>query len=763
MTRSSAAPTALPLLFLALFFGLVGVGLCLAPAAPVAANGNDPDLAISKSAEPDPVNGGSTLTYTLTITNTGGADAAGVVVTDTLPVSVTFEAASDICDYEAGFHAAVCTVGDLLLGQATAITVAVTVDPAAANTITNTATVSADQVAPTSLEVETTVNHPGLSIGKRTATPVIRVGEAVAFTITVTNTGDVPLSDVAVVDAVVPDCGQTIGSLGIDASTEYTCSVSNVPADLTNTAVVSGTPPAGGVVTATGRATVDVINPSLAVSKTPDLQLVRSGGTARFTITVTNTGDVPLENVSRFDPLVPECGGMISHLAAGAYVVNYCSSSNVKADLTNRITVTAASPRGPDVISSDTADVDVIGPTVALAKAPASQMVRMGGTALFTITVTNSGDVNLEDVTVVDPRAPGCARTIDTLLKSTASSYTCTVTPVTVSFTNVATVTGTPPDATPITDTAVASVNLINPAIAVAKLPPSQRVRFGDTVTFTIRVTNTGDIALTGVVLSDVVVSDCARSVGTLASLSSTQFTCSRTAVTGGFTNVVTATGKPPVGPNVLAAASANVEVISPAIRIGKLPDLQTVNSGDPVTFTIVVTNSGDSPLTSVMVADPAAPACTRALGPLAQGAVVSYVCSVISVTVDFTNTATVAGTSLPGTVVSHTDSAAVRVVIPPLTQHPVYLPVVVKAEPLTQLFVTTEKTGGVSRLELWRTSDNVRVHFCENLPDNTIGNPCGAFSPGTYRIEARTARCGLLTTQRTWGAGPVTIRVFCR
>src|SRR5262249_55073818 len=48
------------------------------------------DLAIQKSDSPDPVLAGSTLVYTLVITNIQANKAPDVVITDTLPTGVTF-------------------------------------------------------------------------------------------------------------------------------------------------------------------------------------------------------------------------------------------------------------------------------------------------------------------------------------------------------------------------------------------------------------------------------------------------------------------------------------------------------------------------------------------------------------------------------------------------------------------------------------------------------------------------------------------------
>ena len=52
------------------------------------------DLAITKTDLADPVLAGDDVTYAITVTNLGPSDAAGVVVTDTLPGSVTFVSAT---------------------------------------------------------------------------------------------------------------------------------------------------------------------------------------------------------------------------------------------------------------------------------------------------------------------------------------------------------------------------------------------------------------------------------------------------------------------------------------------------------------------------------------------------------------------------------------------------------------------------------------------------------------------------------------------
>jgi uncharacterized repeat protein (TIGR01451 family) len=98
------------------------------------------------------------------------------------------------------------------------------------------------------------------------------------------------------------------------------------------------------------------------------------------------------------------------------------------------------------VSAQDNAAVTVVPPAthpaITIVKNPKSQTVTSGGTATFTITVTNTGDVALTNVAVSDALSPNCNHTIGTLNPGQAVSYTCTRANVTASFNNVAVATG---------------------------------------------------------------------------------------------------------------------------------------------------------------------------------------------------------------------------------------------------------------------------------------------------------------------------------
>jgi len=115
-------------------------------------------------------------------------------------------------------------------------------------------------------------------------------------------------------------------------------------------------------------------------------------------------------------------------------------------------------------------------PAIAIVKSPKSQTVARGGTATFTITVTNAGNVTLTDVVVADPLSPNCNRTkaelpaLASMAPGATVSYTCTRPNVTAGFDNVATATGSPP-----TGPAV-SANDTAPVKVAPATPPTKKV-----------------------------------------------------------------------------------------------------------------------------------------------------------------------------------------------------------------------------------------------------------------------------------------------
>lgn len=104
------------------------------------------DVALTKVVAPGQVAPGDALVYTLTVTNNGPGAAAGVVVTDTLPAGLTYVGN----DCGAAYVAPTLTwnVGALGNGAALVCNVTATVDPGAAGTLVNAASVSSTSSDP---------------------------------------------------------------------------------------------------------------------------------------------------------------------------------------------------------------------------------------------------------------------------------------------------------------------------------------------------------------------------------------------------------------------------------------------------------------------------------------------------------------------------------------------------------------------------------------------------------------------------------------
>ncbi|GIV95501.1 MAG: hypothetical protein KatS3mg057_0158 [Herpetosiphonaceae bacterium] len=81
------------------------------------------DLSVTQSDDPDPVGTGMPLTYTLTILNAGPSPATGIVLTDTLPFGVVFEAATTSQGSCSGTSTITCALDSLDSGASATVTI----------------------------------------------------------------------------------------------------------------------------------------------------------------------------------------------------------------------------------------------------------------------------------------------------------------------------------------------------------------------------------------------------------------------------------------------------------------------------------------------------------------------------------------------------------------------------------------------------------------------------------------------------------------
>jgi uncharacterized repeat protein (TIGR01451 family) len=102
---------------------------------------NGPDLIISKVSSANPISGGSSLAYTISVANIGFAGAENVKVTDTLPAGVVFQSCSATCSASA--NNVIVSLGTLGISAEMSLTITVRLPLVSVETyITNSATVS---------------------------------------------------------------------------------------------------------------------------------------------------------------------------------------------------------------------------------------------------------------------------------------------------------------------------------------------------------------------------------------------------------------------------------------------------------------------------------------------------------------------------------------------------------------------------------------------------------------------------------------------
>jgi len=163
-----------------------------------------------------------------------------------------------------------------------------------------------------------------------------------------------------------------------------------------------------------------------------------------------------------------------------------------------------------------------------------------------------------------------------------------------------------PPD--PVDLTVKKSSLIIFPAIDVTKSADPELSKAGDEVNYTITVTNTGDCELVNITVNDTILGDLSASyAGTLAAGASETHTFPyvvKDTDPDPLVNEVTVTGTDVTGGTVSDLDSAEVDLVHPAVDITKSVDPTTAKAGDPVTYTITVTNTGDCELVNITVND---------------------------------------------------------------------------------------------------------------------------------------------------------------
>jgi len=481
-----------------------------APSSATVDSVGQPGLAFAKRAlTADFASVGDILNYEFDVENTGMLTLSNVSVTDNLiaavscPQTTLAPAASMVCSASYAVTQADIDAGEVV-NTASAGADLPNGDPIAPQT--DTATVDA-------------IQSPGLVLVKTSPTLAFAaVGDLIDYDITVTNTGNVSVSNIIVDDPLLPSLSCPASALAPAAS--FTCSGSYVvtQADINsgqvdNTASVNGTPSGGTLPTVTDSATVDAdLNPALDLVKTATTSdFANVGDIIGYDYVVTNTGNVTLtdpisvsdDKIASVSCPISPAGGLVptaSLTCSATYVV---TQADIDAgEVVNIASATDGNITSPD--ATETVDGEQT-PSLAMTKTASPQSyAAVGETVTYYYVVTNTGNVTLTTpITVSDDRiASVVCPTLPASGLAPNAAITCmgtdSVTQADIdagSITNTATASSGGTDSAPVDETITADQE---PAIVIEK--SADRASFaalGETVTYNYLVTNTGNVTIT--------------------------------------------------------------------------------------------------------------------------------------------------------------------------------------------------------------------------------------------------------------------------
>ncbi len=584
-------------------------------------NGQDADTAPGPNL---PV--GSAVTWTYVITNTGDVALANIVVTDDRLGSIGI-----ISSLAPAASTTLSRTGVAVAGQYRNEGCATTTF--GGQTLRDCDLAYYFGVGAARLDIEKLVNGQDADTAPG---PNLPVGSAVTWTYVITNTGDVALANIVVTDDRLGSIG-TISSLAPAASTTLSRTGVAVAGQYRNEGCATTT--FGGqnlrdcdlaYYFGVGAASIDLEKSTNGEdADVPTGPRIPVGSTVTWTYVVTNTGAQTLSSIYLYDEEEGRISCPSTTLAAGQSMT--CQETGIAraGQYANEAWVDAWPAGGARVTDTDwshyfgvgTASLDleklVNGQDADTAPGP---NLPVGSAVTWTYVITNTGDVALANIVVTDDRL-GSIGTISSLAPAASTTLSRTGVAVAGQYRNEGCATTTFGGQN-LRDCDFAYYFGVGAArLDIEKLvngqdadtAPGPNLPVGSAVTWTYVITNTGDVALANIVVTD----DRLGSIGTISSLApAASTTLSRTgvAVAGQYRNEGCATTTVS-GQNLRDCDLAyyyGTTVGRPSIDVEKYtngedadrPTGPRIAVGSTVTWTYVVTNTGELPLTGIYLKD---------------------------------------------------------------------------------------------------------------------------------------------------------------
>ncbi|HEY5727217.1 MAG TPA: SdrD B-like domain-containing protein, partial [Acidimicrobiia bacterium] len=364
---------------------------------------------------------------------------------------------------------------------------------------------------------------------------------------------------------------------------------------------------------------------------TPTGPVLRVGDLVHWTYVVTNTGNFPIAGWTVVDDIIGTVGCPRIVLLPERPVTCFATGTVEEGQYANVGTVNATDVLDEPLTAEDPSHYLGIAPAIELVKftndedanVPTGPVIALGGGVTWTYEVTNTGTAALNALTVIDPRLGGNALVdCDATQLDPGESTTCTATGAAElgQYENSATAIAFDQFLQPVSSAdpshyfgAQSGISLFKYTDGVdANEPPGPNIPEGDPVVWTFDVVNTGNTAVSGIVLVDDQLGPITCPLDTLGVGEEMRCTATGTAERGQYANTATVTGVDEAGTTVSGEDPSHyfgfiVEVDIEKFTNGEDADEPTgpqIPVGEPVTWTYEVTNPGDFPLADVVVTD---------------------------------------------------------------------------------------------------------------------------------------------------------------
>ena len=581
-----------------------------------------PEIIPTKDVNNTTPNFGDTVEYTVTVNNNANTAAKQVVIVDTLGKGLKFINASHNGKYDEVTRT-ITWIVDLDAGESVVFSVNATVE--AYGNINNTVVVG-------NKSFTKNITVPEITPIKKVENTVPNFGEEVTYFISVFNSAVVDAKHVVVVDHLDKGLKYISSSHNgvYDAATHTVTWIVDIDADSSIDLTVTAVAEAYGVLSnnvfvGDKSASADVTVPEIIPGKSVDVENPNFGDTVTYTVTVTNNGIVDAKHVV-----------VVDHLDKG---LKYFSSSHngvydeashtvtwvvdIGAGSSIDLTVTAVADEygvlTNDVTVGDkTASVDIVVPEITPDKTANIANPNFGDNVTYTVTVSNEGIGDANNVVIVDRLGEGLTfvsasdngvwdpvkRTVTWIVDlAKGESKTFKVNATVSGYGNVTN--------SLVVGNKTAGVNVTVPEINPDKTVNVANPNFGDDVTYSVTVTNVGIGDAKGVVVKDTLgkglkfisatgnytfdeATNTITWIVDLAKGESKVFTVNATVdAYGNVTNSL-----------VVGNKTAGVNVTVPEINPNKTVSIENPNFGDDVTYTVTVSNDGIGDAKAVVVRD---------------------------------------------------------------------------------------------------------------------------------------------------------------